>query len=409
MARYEFRLPDIGEGVAEAEIVEWHAAVGDAVAEGQLIASVMTEKATVELEAPVAGTIVERHGEIGGTLPVGALLVAFETADEVFQDGAAASADDPVPVMVSRPAIPASVEPTAKRTGSAEGKRLASPAVRHRATALGIEMADVAAAGERVTHTDLDRYIMQRQSQHHDRAAPKLPGGVEIPVVGMRRQIARHMQEAKRRIPHFTYVEEVDVSALERIRERLNAEAADRPHLSFLPFLVMETCRAIKSYPTLNSRYDDRRDVLTQYDEVHAGIATQTDKGLMVPVLRDADRLDSWQIAEAIARLAERARAGQLSVDEMNGSTITITSLGKLGGIAATPIINWPEVAILAPARIVERPVWLDDRVQPRKMLNISISCDHRVVDGALAAAFVQDIKHGLEAFDGSSIGLPPD
>lgn len=407
MARYEFRLPDVGEGVAEAEVVEWHVAIGDAVAEGQPIAAIMTQKATIELEAPVTGTIVERYGEVGETLPVGALLVAFETAGEADQEGAALPAEDPRPATVPLAAGDASAEPSAQRTGDSKGRRLASPAVRQRASTLGIELADVVAVGDRVTHADLDRHIVQKQSEGYGQAMSKLPGGVEIPVLGMRRQIAHHMQEAKRRIPHFTYVEEVDVSTLEGIREGLNADAANELHLSFLPFLVVATCRAIKNHPSLNARYDDQREVLIQYDAIHIGIATQTDRGLTVPVLRDADRLNLWQIAQAIARLAEGARTGKLRVDEMHGSTITITSLGKLGGIVAVPIINWPEVAILAPSRIVERPVWLDGCMEPRKILHISISCDHRVIDGALAAAFVQDIKRELETFDGGAIGLP--
>ena len=249
-------------------------------------------------------------------------------------------------------------------------------------------------------HADLDRYLIGRQPAPRPEEPAREPG-TEIPLTGLRRQIARRMQEAKQHIPHFTYVDELDVTELEALRERLNqGRDPSLPRLSVLPFFVRALCLAVGDFPALNAHYDDEREVLTRFDAVHVGVATQTENGLMVPVLRDAQRMDARQIASGIADLAERARSGAIARDELRGSTITVTSLGRLGGIAATPIINRPEVAILAPHRIVERPVWSGEACVPRRMMNLSISCDHRIVDGYVAAAFVQALKRLFEEPD---------
>ncbi|MBC2665524.1 2-oxo acid dehydrogenase subunit E2 [Novosphingobium flavum] len=398
MARLEFRLPDIGEGVAEAEIVEWHAAVGDAVKEGQTIVAVMTDKATVEMESPADGVLLERCGEIGGTLAVGALLFALETAgDEVAQTPVEGVAPPPPPP--SSPPAPREAE----RTLPASGHRvLASPAVRQRAKALGIDLATVPASGEVVRHEDLDRHLLGAGGRLPLPAPTPVKSdlqGKEIAVTGLRRQIARRMQEAKAHIPHFTFVDELDVTALEDLRAAMNRDRGDRPPLSVLPFLVAALCRALHDFPMLNTHYDDAREVLIRFDAVHVGIATQTEGGLMVPVLRDAAGLDPWQIAEGIAALASRARSGKIGGEELRGSTITVTALGRLGGIAATPIINRPEVAIIAPHRVIDRAVPVaGGGIESRKMMNLSISCDHRVIDGYVAASFVQSIRQILAA-----------
>ena len=398
MARLEFKLPDIGEGIAEAEVVEWHAAVGETVAEGQVIASVMTDKATVEIEAPADGRIVEHGAQAGAMLPIGAVLFVMETAGEEapaedvaapVEPAASNGQGSPPPEIAPAPAPPA-------KPRAAGHPVLAAPAVRRRAADLGIDLAAVPTSADRVRHEDLDRYLLAQRGPRTG-GASGAAGGTAMPLTGLRRQIARRMEEAARHIPHFTYVEELDVTELELLRETLNAGRGRGEELHPLPLLIFAMCRALEDVPQLNAHFDDRRDVVTQFGAVHAGIATQTDKGLMVPVLRDADRLDIWQIGRAIADLAARARSGTITRDELTGSTITVTSLGKLGGIAATPIVNRPEVAILAPHRIIERCRWIDGAAEPRKMMNLSISCDHRIIDGQVAAQFVAAIKHLLE------------
>ena len=402
MARLEFKLPDIGEGIAEAEVVEWHAAVGEAVAEGQVVASVMTDKATVEIEAPADGRIVERGAQAGAMLPIGAVLFVMETAGENAPAEDVAAPADPAAgsgLAVAAPEMSsaAAPEPAAPATPRAAGHPvLAAPAVRRRAADLGIDLAAVPTSADRVRHEDLDRYLLAQRGPRTG-GASGASGGTAMPLTGLRRQIARRMEEAARHIPHFTYVEELDVTELELLRETLNAGLGRDEQLHPLPLLVFAMCRALEDVPQLNAHFDDRRDVVTQFGAVHAGIATQTDKGLMVPVLRDADRLDIWQIGRAIADLAARARSGTITRDELTGSTITVTSLGKLGGIAATPIVNRPEVAILAPHRIIERCRWIDGAAEPRKMMNLSISCDHRIIDGQVAAQFVAAIRQLLE------------
>ncbi len=405
MPRFEFKLPDIGEGVAEAEIVEWHVAVGDRVKEDQLVASAMTDKATVELETPKAGIITEVGCKVGDILPIGSVLVVIETEDDQV-DSAEGAMEDHSSGQVGKPSpnlaeASENEEAAQSGTGSTLGERreghvLASPAVRKRAKQLGIELSAVPAPDAQVHHADLDAFLLGGRSVRPDLPAEERADR-QFPIQGMRRQIALRMAESKRHIPHFTYVEEIDVTELERLRSVLNGREESAPKLTLLPFLILAMCRALGKFPMMNAHYDDDAGVVTQYGAVHAGIATQTDKGLMVPVIRDAHQMDIWQLSGAISHVAAGARAGRLHKKELSGPTISISSLGKLGGVASTPIINRPEVAILAPNRVVERPMWVADRVEPRKVMNLSISCDHRIIDGHDAASFIQTIKERFE------------
>lgn len=435
MARYTFRLPDIGEGITEAEIVAWHVKVGDSVSDDDQIADMMTDKATVEMESPVSGTIVELAGEVGDMVPIGSPLVIIETSDvpEVAEEPAAElSAEEgggavaplaagegdmaPAPDMPLSPTLapegegekremPLSTIPSPQAENakvappSAARAVLASPAVRARARDLGIDLAQVRADGDRVRHADLDAYLRYGSSQGYGPPATSAHREDEaVKVIGMRRRIAENMAAAKRHIPHFTYVEEIDVTALEDMRAQLNAHRGERPKLTMLPLLIAAICRAIPAFPMINARYDDEAGVVTRHGAVHLGMATQTDAGLMVPVIRDAQDRNVWQLAMEIARLAEAARTGKAKSEELSGSTLTVTSLGPLGGIATTPVINRPEVAIIGPNRVVERPVIRDGEIAVAKLMNLSISCDHRVVDGWDAASFVQELKRLIEA-----------
>jgi len=440
MARFTFRLPDIGEGIAEAEIVAWHVKVGDRIEEDGGLADMMTDKATVELESPVAGVVVELAGEVGDQVPIGSALVVIETDGE-----AAAEAISPAkqvsqtplpareglgvggepqgsPATVSSEPPPPATAPTqhqvkqppavSDRAGhdrpdapSLAGRGedalhipLASPAVRARATDLGIDLAAVRHDGNHIRHADLDAYLRYGAAQgYHAPHASRAREDEAVKVIGMRRRIAENMAASKRAIPHFAYVEEIDVTALEAMRADLNANRGARPKLTLLPLLIVAICRTVPAFPMINARYDDEAGVVTRHGRVHLGMATQTDAGLMVPVIRDAQDRNVWQLATEIARLAEAARSGKAKSEELSGSTLTVTSLGPLGGIATTPVINRPEVAIIGPNRIVERPVFHGDDIVRAKLMNLSISCDHRVVDGWDAASFVQALKKLLE------------
>lgn len=413
MATYTFNLPDIGEGIAEAEIVAWHVKVGDRVEEDGRIADMMTDKATVEMESPVSGVIRKVAGAEGDVIAIGSMLVEIET------EGEDASAVEPAPspevieaetpkappaeVEATAPApIPAQVAPKAASgdgplpsQGTETGEKvLASPVVRQRARDLGIDLAKVRPAeGNRIRHADLDAYL----NYGGTRAGPGRAADEEIRVIGMRKRIAQNMAESKRHIPHFTYVEEIDVTKMEEMRTEMNDSRGARPKLTALPILIAAICKTLREYPMLNARYDDEANVVTRFGAVHLGIATQTDAGLMVPVLRGAESLSVWDMASEIARLAEAARSGKAKSEELSGSTLTLTSLGPLGGIATTPVINRPEVAIIGPNKIVERPMVVNGAVVIRKMMNLSISCDHRVVDGYDAASFVQALKRRIE------------
>ncbi len=415
MGRYTFRLPDIGEGIAEAELVAWHVKVGDVVAEDARLADVMTDKATVELESPVSGTVIELGGEAGDRLAIGSALVVLEVEGEVGGGGPSTGSGRAV-VERSQPPAPIPKSISSAQPELVEGpavlrepgaKVLASPAVRARASRLGIDISNVPAGSDgRIAHADLDAFLASRAAMSATSAKPleMLAGaGETIKIIGLRRRIAEAMSASKRHIPHFSYVEECDVTALDMLRGELNSgRSIDRPKLTVLPLLIRAICLALPHYPMLNARFDDAAGEVTRYDSVHLGIATQTDAGLIVPVVREAQALSIWQLADEIARLAAAARDGSAKPAELSGSTLTLTSLGPLGGIATTPVINRPEVAIIGPNRIVERPVFVtgadgSERIEKRKLMNVSISCDHRVVDGWDAANFVQAVKRQIE------------
>ena len=406
MSRYTFRLPDIGEGIAEAEIVAWHIKIGDIVAEDGPLADVMTDKATVEMESPVAGRVVEIAGEVGDRIAIGSALVVIEIEGDGAQAAAApvpVKAETPKPVAAPEPVAAPPPPPVAAPAPAAPTARvLASPAVRARAQDLGIDLAKVQPGPEgRVRHGDLDQYIAYNAGGFAPAGAKRADEAIK--VIGMRRRIAENMAASKRNIPHFSYVEEIDVTELERVRADLNAAHSGRGKLTLLPFMITAICRAVPDFPMINARYDDEAGVVTRYGAVHLGLATQTPGGLMVPVIRDAQDRNLWQLAREIGRLAEAARDGSIAAGEMSGSTLTVTSLGPLGGIATTPVINRPEVAIIGPNRIIERPMFVPDghggeRLAKRKLMNLSISCDHRVVDGWDAASFVQAMRKLIEA-----------
>ena len=412
------KLPDVGEGVAEAEIVEWHVTVGQSVLEDQVLAAVMTDKATVEIPSPVAGTVVALAGEIGTVLAVGSELVRLEVAgagnDEVVATPKQAS---------EPPAVPKKPEPvTTKKDESAKpaprleasplppmpsiprpaiAKPIASPAVRRRARDAGVDLRQVRGGGPagRIGHDDLDAFLRGAGGAATGVARVANTHVETVKVIGLRRRIAQKMAESKRRVAHFSYVEEVDVTALEELRATLNADKQqDRPRLTLIPFLMQALVKALVDFPEMNAHYDDEAETTERYGGVHIGIATQTDSGLLVPVVRHCEARGLWDFAAEVRRLAEAARQGTATRDELTGSTITITSLGPLGGIVTTPVINRPEVAIIGVNRQVVRPVWQGAQFVPRTMMNLSSSFDHRVIDGYVAARFVQRLKGLLEA-----------
>lgn len=422
MGRYVFKLPDVGEGIAEAEIVNWHVAVGDTIAEDQPLVDVMTDKATVEITSPVAGKITALNGGLGERQAIGSALVVLEVEgpgnaaeeDAVAEPALAEEEPDkapaapaPAPATQATPAAaprapmrpPSPVRAPAPAVPRAPGEKpIASPAVRGRAWDLGIELQFVPGTGPggRITHEDLDAYVAS--GGRPATGLVKKQGVEEVKVIGLRRRIAERLQDTKRRIPHFSYIEEVDVTALEELRQHLNGERrSDRPKLTLLPFLIRALVKVLARRPQINAWYDDVGGVVYRHEAIHAGIATQTPSGLVVPVLRHAEAMDVWGCAAEVARLAAAAREGKATQEELSGSTITITSLGALGGIAATPVINSPEVAIVGVNKMVERPVVRQGQIVVRKMMNLSSSFDHRIVDGWDAAEFVQDVKGALE------------
>jgi 2-oxoisovalerate dehydrogenase E2 component (dihydrolipoyl transacylase) len=423
MGVHVIRLPDVGEGIAEAEIAEWLVKVGDQVREDQPLGSVMTDKATVEIPSPRDGTVAWLGGEVGDVLAVGSEFVKLEVAGE----GAAATerstealtattepaAKTPAPKLAPTPSPATSSAPPPAKSATAvpppaglprpEGEKpIAAPAVRQRARNLGIDLAYVHGSGPagRITHEDLELYASGARAPRM-RTASLLSPNTEVEetkITGLRRKIAERMQIAKQHIPHITYVEEVDVTELESLRQHLNTDApAGRPRMTLLPFLIRALVKALKDFPAMNARFDDDTGVVRRYGGAHIGVATQTPTGLVVPVVRHAEARDLWDCAYELQRLAETARAGKASRDELGGSTITITSLGALGGIVTTPVINYPEVAIVGVNKISLRPVYRDGLLVPRKIMNLSSSFDHRLIDGWDAAAFVQRLKGLLE------------
>lgn len=415
MGTHVIKMPDIGEGIAQVELVEWFVKVGDLIAEDQVVADVMTDKATVEIPSPVSGKVMALGGQPGEVMSVGSELIRIEVeGNGNHVDAPQAKAAETPPASqapkqaVQEQPVPATLTPPASRPAAplaprqASDKPLASPAVRKRALDAGIELRYVHGSGPagRILHEDLDAFLSQPQ-----RAGEQAPSGYakrtdseQVPVIGLRRKIAQRMQDAKRRVAHFSYVEEIDVTALEALRQQLNSKhGQDRGKLTLLPFLVRALVVALRDFPQINATYDDEAQVITRHGAVHVGIATQGDNGLMVPVLRHAEAGNLWANAAQIARVANAARTNKASREELSGSTITLTSLGALGGIVSTPVVNTPEVAIVGVNRMVERPVVVDGQIVVRKMMNLSSSFDHRVVDGMDAALFIQAVRSLLE------------
>jgi 2-oxoisovalerate dehydrogenase E2 component (dihydrolipoyl transacylase) len=454
MGIHVIKMPDLGEGIAEVEVVAWHVKPGDTVKEDQVLADVMTDKATVEIPSPVHGTVTSLGGKLGEAMAVGAELIRLEVEGAGNHSGdasanttaarqqtaspaparagaqsTAGTAEEFPPITVAQPetvvttvtseetaapahAAPAHPAPAYTQSGQSQApahhgrapgeKPLAAPAVRQRAWEMGIELQYVTGTGPagRISHADLDAHVSrgQQKAAEGDRRYAVLEGEQAMPVIGMRRKIAEKMAEAKRRIPHFTYVEEIDVTELEALRVQLNARyAGQRPKLTLLPLIMRAVVLAIRKYPSVNARFDDDANIVTTYNPVHLGIAAQTEAGLMVPVVRNAEARDPWSAAAEVARLAEAARTGKALREELTGSTITITSLGALGGIVTTPVINRPEVAIVGVNRIIDKPVILNGAMVARKTMNLSSSFDHRVIDGMVAAEFIQTIRGYLE------------
>ena len=419
MARYEFKLPDIGEGIAEAEIVAWHVKIGDTIGEDQQIADMMTDKATVEMESPVAGKVIELAGEVGDQIPIGSVLAVIETegADRAAEpvadskderplaDGAVqatpeqakeipvAAAEEPAPAPAPKPR--AEPEVTDKKQ-PATAHVLASPAVRQRARDLGIDLAEVKTTADRIRHADLDAYLLYNGGSVSNRgAAPR--ADETIKVVGLRRKIAENMAEANRRIQHFTLVEEYDVTALEETRQMMNRDRGSNPKLTLLPFLITALSRGLAEWPMLNATFDDEAMVVTRHGSIQMGVATQTPNGLMVATIRDAQKRSVWELASEILRLSDAARSNKATREELSGATFTVSSLGPMGGITSTPVVNPPQVAIVAVNKIEDKIVPIDDDIEVRRRMNLSLSCDHRVIDGWDAASFMQALKAYIE------------
>ncbi|MBA1289505.1 dihydrolipoamide acetyltransferase family protein [Pseudomonas japonica] len=403
MGQHVIKMPDIGEGIAQVELVEWYVKVGDTVTEDQVLADVMTDKATVEIPSPVSGQVVALGATPGQTMAVGSELIRLEVEGagnlKVSATPAPAAAS-PAPVVSAPPPQPAVTPEVVAKAPEPEvttERPLASPAVRKRAWDAGIDLAAVKGSGPagRIVHADLDA----AQQPLGKRPACAAKDQVQaVPVIGLRRKIAERMQEATRRAAHFSYVEEIDVTALEALRQQLNGKWGEaRGKLTLLPLLVRALVVALRDFPQLNARYNDEQQVVERHSAVHVGIATQGDHGLLVPVLRDAQQRDLWGNANEITRIAAAARHGKAEREILSGSTITLTSLGALGGIVSTPVLNLPEVAIVGVNRMVERPMVVDGQIVIRKMMNLSSSFDHRVVDGMDAARFIQAVRQLLE------------
>lgn len=419
------KLPDVGEGIAEAELVEWHVKVGDIVREDDLLAAVMTDKATVEIPSPVEGEVTWVGAEVGDTVAIGSAIVKLRVAGAgaaAEEPAEEAPAEKPAPAPVAappkaekpaasavpaKPAAPPPPAPKPMRADAAPAQRrapgekpLASPAVRLKAREAGVDLRQVPGTGPagRITHEDIDAFLLRGPEPVRGGGLVEQSAVTEVKIVGLRRRIAEKMALSKARIPHITIVEEINVSPLEDLRATLNKKPTpERPKLTLLPFLMRAMVKALSEQPALNALYDDDAGIVRQHAAINIGIATQTPTGLIVPVVKHAEARDLWGCGIELARLAERGRQGNATRDELTGSTITITSLGALGGIATTPVINYPEVAIVGVNKMVVRPVWDGTTFVPRKMMNLSSSFDHRVIDGWDAAVFVQRLKELLE------------
>ena len=411
MGKQVFKLPDIGEGVVEGEVVQWHVAAGDAVTEDDPIVDVMTDKATVTIPSPVTGVVTSLSGDVGDMVAVGSTLVEFDSD----ADAAPASEPEAEPEAESSPTPPPAPEPAADPTpapaaakpapapAAASSKILASPAIRRRAREAGVDLSQVRGSGPagRVRHADLDAYIAADGAvtgAASSSYSTKRTDVTEVKVVGLRRKIAEQMTISKSTIPHFSYFEEVDVTELEALRQALNASRDEsQPKLTYLPFIMLALSRIMPEHPECNANYDDQGGVVARHGAVHIGIATQTDRGLYVPVVKHVEAMDAWQAAAEMQRVASAARDGTASLEDLTGSTFTITSLGRDGGLGATPIINHPEVAILGVHKARDMPVVRDGQIVVRRIMNLSSSFDHRVVDGADGAALVQHLRRMLE------------
>jgi len=392
MSRYVFKMPDLGEGTVSAEVVEWKVKVGDIVEEDQIIAEVMTDKAAVEIPAPVSGRVVAITGQAGDMVAVGAELIAFDTTG-----AAAPAAAPPPPVAAAKPQAPAMA---AAMPAATDVRVMASPATRRKAHVAGVDLANVPGSGPggRISAQDIDAAISGQGGAAQPQAAARRQGVEEIKIIGVRRVIAERMLAAKRNIPHFAYVEEVDVTELESLRQYLNArQPKGTPSLTYLPFLVAALVRVLEKFPQVNATHDAERNLILRHSAVHVGVAAQTPDGLKVPVVKNAEARSLHDLAAEIRRVSEAARSNKATRDELTGSTITVTSLGRLGGIASTPVINAPEVAIVGVNKAVERPVVLDGAITIRRIMNLSSSFDHRFVDGFDAAAMIQALKDKLE------------
>ena len=403
MSQYVFKVPDLGEGTVEAEIGEWHVKVGDVVKEDDVIVDMMTDKAAVEIPSPVSGRIASLHGDQGDIVAVGTNLIVFDL------DGSAPMpADDDKPTAaeekqtdqaMARPTTTVATAPVARTTARVQP----SPAERARARKVGIDLADVPGSGARgrILARDLEQYIAaggRPTSTAPVHSSLETDEVDEHRVIGVRRVIARKMSEAKRNIPHFTYVEEIDITEFDALRAHMNVtRSEDKPKLTFLPLLITALAKTLRQFPQCNAVYDAEREVVVRHKALHVGIATQTKDGLKVPVVHQAQAKTLWQLADAIKSLSEAARTGKASKDQLTGSTITITSLGALGGIVTTPVINSPEVGVVGINKAVDRPIVKDGQIVVRKMMNISVSFDHRFVDGYDAAAMVQVLKGLIE------------
>ncbi len=419
MSEYVFKLPDLGEGTVDAEIVEWHVKPGDQVKEGDVVVDVMTDKANVEVPAPVDGTVLRTSGAPGEIVAVGAELIAIEVSGAAARPkrAAAAGTEAPPEPVAAEPSSPPAAEPPpepepapvpepepvaqpAAAPPAAEARRervITSPAIRRRAKEAGIDLRQVRGSGPRgrILRRDFEAVVGRGRAEMPAEGRGPAAEYQAVKVIGVRRVIAERMSQSKREIPHFAYVEEVDVTELEALRRHLG-ETHER-RLTVLPFIAQGLIRALAEFPQCNARFDQEAGVIQRYRPVHLGIATQTPDGLKVPVVRNAERLDLWRLAEEIARVAEAARSGRAGRAELSGSTITITSLGRMGGIVTTPVINHPEVAIIGVNKAVERPVVMAGQVQVRTIMNLSSSFDHRFVDGFDAAAMIQRLKSLLE------------
>lgn len=409
MGMHVFKLPDIGEGVVEGEVVQWHVSVGDAVKEDDPIVDVMTDKAAVTIPSPVSGVISSLNGEAGDMIAVGSALVEFDSEDTppAAEPAAAAepeveAASEPEPEPETEPASEPDPEP-APAPAAPSGRALASPALRRRAREAGIDIAQISGSGPsgRIRNADLDAFIAADGSVTRTEPAAQSAERTdvtEVKVVGLRRKIAEQMTISKTRIAHFSYFEEADVTELETLRRTLNASRdVTQPKLTYLPFIMLALSRIMPDHPECNAIYDDQAGVVMRHGAVHIGIATQTERGLYVPVVKHVEAMDAWQAAEEMQRVAGAARDGTASLDDLTGSTFTITSLGRDGGLGATPIINHPEVAILGVHKAREMPVVRDGQIVVRRIMNLSSSFDHRVVDGADGAALIQHLKRMLE------------